>query len=120
MEGIYIALGAVLGAAISSIITGRYNRTIKELELQAQRQAKELELESQKTKIALECAQLKHQQVLACQDWAIRSDGKARAIELWDPLQSVIEYLAGIDEFRKSGTWSRAQNSHYSCEPKQS
>jgi hypothetical protein len=102
IEAVLLAVGEILGAWLSSFVNGRYNLRIKELELEAQ-----------KTTIALQCAELKHQQLVACQDWAIRTEGKARDIDLWDPLQSVIGYLAGMDEFRSSGRWTKAEQSHY-------
>ncbi len=102
IEGALVAAGAIFGALISSYVNGRYNMRIKELELEAQ-----------KTTVALRCAELKHQQLIACQDWAIRTEGKTRPTDLWDPLQSVVDYLAGIDEFRASGKWTKAEKSHY-------
>ena len=102
IQAILVAAGAIIGAWISSFVNGRYNLKIKQLELEAQ-----------KTTIALECARLKHDQLVACQDWAIRTEGRAREMKLWDPLQSVIDYLAGIDEFREKGKWTKAEESHF-------
>ncbi len=102
MQAVLVAAGAVIGAWVSGFVNGRYNLKIKELELEVQR-----------TIIALECARLKHEQLVACQDWSIRSDGKGRKVDLWDPLLSVIDYLAGMDEFQKTGKWTKAEASHY-------
>jgi hypothetical protein len=102
IEPVLLAVGAIIGAWLSSFVNGRYNLKIKELELIAQ-----------KTTVALQCAELKHQQLVACQDWAIRTEGKARNIDLWDPLQSVMDYLKGMDEFRGTGKWTKADQSHY-------
>ena len=116
MEGLYVAIGAVIGATVSSLISGFYARSTKKLELRAQTQARDLELEAQRIRIALQCAELKHQQLVAVQDWAIRSDGKARNMDLWDPLQSVIVYLDGMNEYRTTGKWTKAQKNHYGKE----
>ncbi len=105
MQGIYVAIGAVIGAWISSLVAGHYNKKIKEMELEAQKRANN-------TPIALQCAQLKHQQLVAGQDWDIRTSGKARPVDFWDPLHSVIEYLDGMDEHSKTGKWQKAKQSH--------
>ncbi len=46
---------------------------------------------------------------MAVQDWAIRSEGKARSAENWDPLLSVIDYMNGMDEFDRTGGWSKGK-----------
>jgi hypothetical protein len=102
IQAVLVAVGAILGALISSWVNGRYNLKIKQLELEAQ-----------KITIALRCAELKQQQLVPVQDWSIRSDGKGRNVDLWDPLQSVIDYLSGMEEFQTKGKWTKAEASHY-------
>ena len=113
-EALLLGVGTVLGAAVASLVTGHYTKSVKVLELEAQRLAKERDLAQNDMAIALKCAELKHQQLVAVQDWTVRSAGTAAPVELWDPLQTVVEYLNGIKEFRRTGSWSKAQSSHYS------
>ncbi len=101
MDTFSVAVGAVIAAVVSSVINGRYNKSIKDLDVQAQN-----------TRIALQCAELKHQQLVACQDWNIRTNKDLGKVEFWDPLQSVIEYLDGMHEYRRTGKWSKAEAAH--------
>jgi len=87
---------AVIGALVSSVVNGVVNLIIKKREWRLQ-----------EITLAARLAEMKHQQVVAVQEWAMKTEGRARNAELWDPLQTVIEYLQGMDEFRKACRWEK-------------
>ena len=60
--------------------------------------------------MALKLTELKHQQVIALGDWASK-DGQEFAATFFDPLVTVFRYRAGIEEFRRTGRWSEAEQS---------
>jgi hypothetical protein len=90
-------LGAAIGALVAAVVNGVANWLIKREEIKVQRLG-----------IAMKCAELKHQQLVAAQDWAIK-EGRPRDIDLWDPLVSVIDYMNGLDEFERTGGWARGK-----------
>jgi hypothetical protein len=94
-------LGAAIGALAAAIVNGIFNWILKRQELRVQRLG-----------IALKCAELKHQQIVVSQDWAIRTEGQPRNVEHWDPLVIVIDYMKGMDEFDKSGDWAKGRRGH--------
>lgn len=102
MDIVPIILGsAVLGSLVSSIVNGIANARFKIWEL-----------ERRDIEIATRFTEIKHQQMLAAQEWARHAEGQARPAELWDPLQTVIGYLDGLKEYRKTGAWAKADASH--------
>lgn len=96
-----ILASAGAGALISSVINGFVMFAIKKREL-----------ERQDEQFAMKLTEMKHQQLLAAQEWAIKTDGKARSIDLWDPLVTAIGYLRGLREFRKTGRWQMGEEAH--------
>ena len=92
------AIGAAVGALVSGVVNGLFNLSIKRRELQVQRY-----------QVALKCAELKHQQLLAVQEWTIKAQGRAGNMDFWDPLTSVIDYMEGLEEFERTGDWSKAK-----------
>jgi hypothetical protein len=92
---------AAVGAVVSSLVNGAFNLTIKKWDARLQDLA-----------LAARLADLKHQQLVALQQWAKDTEGKHRPIELWDPLQTVIEYTKGLQEYRRKGQWEKAEASH--------
>lgn len=92
---------AAIGAVVSSRVNGIFNVVIKNRELKLQ-----------DLTFATRLAELKHQQLMAVQEWAAKEEGKTRPIDLWDPFQTVIDYIRGLEEFRKTGQWERAETSH--------
>ena len=73
-----VLASAAVGAVIASFINGIFNLIAKNRELKLQEHQQNLA-------IAAKLAEIKHQQVLAVQDWTLRSGGKARPADLWDP-----------------------------------
>lgn len=94
-------IGAAVGALVAAVVNGAFNWMMKREELRVQRLG-----------IAMKCAELKHQQIVVSQDWAIRAEGRPRNVEHWDPLVTVIDYVKGIDEFGKTGDWSKGRKGH--------
>lgn len=66
---------AAVGALISSIVNGVFNRRMKDQEL-----------ERQDMEMALKMAELKHRQMIAVQP---------ADVSFWDPLVTMIEYRRG-------------------------
>jgi hypothetical protein len=92
---------AAIGAVIASLINGVFNLIIKNRELRLQ-----------DIGLVTKMAELKHQQLIAAQDWTIRTTGTTRPVDFWDPLQTAIGYLDGLQEYRKTGKWAKADKSH--------
>jgi len=92
---------AAIGAVVASVVNGVFNLVVKSWDIRLQNLT-----------LATRLAELKHQQLVTVQDWAEKAEGKARPAELWDPLQTVIGYLAGLEEYRKTGKWAKAEASH--------
>ncbi|MPY88844.1 MAG: hypothetical protein GEU99_13060 [Luteitalea sp.] len=90
-------VGALVSAAVGGYVTYRIKR---------------LDLAHQELVLAYDLTELKHRQLVAAQDWAIRSDGKARNLEFWDPMVTLISYQQALDEFKKTGTWSFGEDTH--------
>lgn len=104
MQLLGIVLGSAgLGALVSSVVNGIFAYVMKRQELLRQDE-----------QIAARVTEMKHQQLLAAQDWAIKSEGKAREVDLWDPLVTAIGYLRGLAEFRKTGRWEKGETAHKS------
>ena len=101
MEILGLVLGsAAVGALVSSIVNGLFNRSLKKQEL-----------ERQDMQMALKMAELKHQQLVLAHDWTVKQGGDA-AVDFFDPLFSVIDYRKGMDEFRKTGKWAKGDAGH--------
>lgn len=92
---------AGVGALVSAVVNGAFNYFIKKREMDA----RDMEL-------ALKMAELKHEQLVTAQEWAVKAEGKPRPAGLWDPLMSVIDYLEGAKEYRKTGKWKKGEESH--------
>lgn len=60
---------------------------------------------------ALKLTEIKLQQMMAVQEWVIKDTGRPGQVDLWDPLASAIEYLRGLEEYRRSGRWGKADRS---------
>lgn len=102
MELTAIVLGsAAVGAVLSSLVNGLFNFATKKRELALQ-----------DILTAARLAELKHQQIVVRQQWAISSKGQPDSVDLWDPLQTVIGYLDGLREYRDTGRWEKADASH--------
>jgi len=107
-EIVTIVLGsAVLGAAVSSIITSLFGHW-----------AKRQELHRQDLDLALKLTELKHRQVIQLGDWAGK-DGRPFHATFFDPLVTVFRYRSGIEEFRRTGRWSEAEESMADWEARQ-
>lgn len=61
--------------------------------------------------MALKMAELKHQQVVTTYNWHA-AQGRDPAVTFIDPLMSVIEYHRGIEEFRRTGKWTKGETGH--------
>ena len=83
------------------MITGLFASSIKKRELQRQ-----------DDQLALRLTEMKHQQLVAAQEWAKQAEGVGRPVELWDPLVTTIAYLKGLKEFRDTGTWKKGDEAH--------
>ena len=88
------AIGAIVSALVSSLINGLFNLRIKQQEL-----------ERQDAQLAATLTRIKHDQIVAMQDWSLRSTGLTRDFDVWDPLVEGVGYLRGLSEFRKTGHW---------------
>jgi hypothetical protein len=96
----FLLLGSAgAGALVSSIVNGIVSSRIKRLEV-----------EREDMQLCLKLVEMKHQQLLAVQDWAMKN--APIAVQLWDPLVSMIEYRRGLDEFRKTGRWPKGETIH--------
>jgi hypothetical protein len=101
-ELLALILGSAgFGALISSVVSGVAAYLMKKPDLQRQDEH-----------FALKLTQMKHEQLMAAQEWSIKTEGQPRPIDLWDPLVSAIDYLRGIQEFRKTGTWEKGEAGH--------
>jgi hypothetical protein len=69
-------------------------------------------MQRQDEQLAVRLTEIKPQQLLAAQDWYIKSEGKAHDFELWDPLTSVVGYLRGLKEYRSTGRWEKGEATH--------
>ncbi|HVS88591.1 MAG TPA: hypothetical protein VHF01_10280 [Candidatus Acidoferrum sp.] len=99
MSVLYLVLGsAAVGALVSSLVNAVVMIRIKKMET-----------ELHYLELALKVAEMKHQQVLAAKDWAIK-EGTPRDVSFFDPLYSLIEYVRGIEEFRKTGKWAKGES----------
>jgi hypothetical protein len=96
-----ILASAGAGAFISSVINGLFAASIKKQELLRQDE-----------QFALRLTEMKHQQLVAAQQWAAQAEGRARPIDLWDPLVTAIGYLRGLQEYRRTGRWEEGEASH--------
>lgn len=101
MDLTVVLTSAAIGAVVASLINGLFSLLIKKWDAQLQ-----------DLTLATRLAELKHQQIVATQDWEIKAGGRPRSADLWDPLQTVIGYLAGLKEYRRTGTWAKAEASH--------
>src|SRR6266545_1753178 len=86
---------AAVGALISSGINAWANFL-----------SKKQGLEREDMQMALKMAELKHQQMVAAQEWNIEA-GHPALVEFLDPLVSVIKYRDGMKEFQKTGQWKK-------------
>ena len=66
---------AAVGALVSSLINGLFALMTKRLELQRQDES-----------FAARLTEIKHQQLIAAQEWAIKTEGRPRQLDLWDPI----------------------------------
>jgi hypothetical protein len=99
---ITLILGSAgIGAFVSSLVNAVANYFTKQHEFRRQDE-----------QFALRLTELKHQQLMAVQEWAIKAEGQSRPLDFWDPLVTAINYVRGLDEFRKTGTWQKGETSH--------
>lgn len=58
--------------------------------------------------MALRLTELRHQQAVALEEWN-RTRGRTPGIAVWDPLMSMIIYRDGMNEYRRTGHWTKGE-----------
>ena len=91
---------AAVGALISSLVNGLFNW-----------RAKKAELERRDMEMALKMAELRHQQLMAVQEWNLKT-GQPQPVSFFDPLVTVIDYRDGMEEYRRTGHWKKGEAGH--------
>jgi hypothetical protein len=91
---------AGIAAIVASLISTLSNHFLKTRELKT----RDLEL-------ALGLARLKNEQLFHV-GAGERAAGRPYKMDFYDPMMSVIQYLDGLKEYRKTGTWAKAADSH--------
>jgi hypothetical protein len=86
-------ISAGIGGVASAVVNMWFNR-----------QTKAAEIRHQEIAFALGLAKLKHEQLVAAQEWSFGT-GQPQRMEPFDPLRSAILYLEGLKEYRKTGRW---------------
>jgi hypothetical protein len=103
-ETFALVLGFLGSAAIGSVLTSIANGIFSARAQRAELARRDLEM-------ALKLAELKHQQMIAVQEWNQKS-GRDADVSFFDPLVTVIGYDRGIKEYRKTGRWDKGETAH--------